>query len=124
MKALEVPKQSRPLEFYDRSEAQRFVLDAINDKFDVPDFEDLETGWQWEKLCRETTERLRGIGHIKFPTAQQLWFKEAHAARLATDEKAADNNQSQEAVDEGVVRAEDFDAIRAEAHSRRSSPAA
>ncbi|KAL1384719.1 hypothetical protein HDK64DRAFT_339905 [Phyllosticta capitalensis] len=116
LKALEVPEQSRPLEFYDRSEAQRFVLNAINDKYDVADFDDLETAWQWEKLCRETAERLRGIGHIKFPRAQQLWLKEAHAARLAADEQGADDNDPQEAVDEDVVRAEDFDAIRAEAH--------
>ncbi|KAK8183056.1 hypothetical protein IWZ00DRAFT_546917 [Phyllosticta capitalensis] len=116
LKALEIPVQSRPLEFYDRREAQRFVLDAINDEFDVPDFEDLETGWQWEKLCRETAERLRGIGHIKFPTAQQLWFKEARTARLATGEQGADDNESREAADEDVVRTEEFDAIRAEAH--------
>ncbi|KAK8227078.1 hypothetical protein HDK90DRAFT_540724 [Phyllosticta capitalensis] len=116
LEALEIPVASRPLEFYDRSEAQKSIAKTINDKFNVPFFDDVETAWRWEQLSREVVQNLKSSGQIDFPSWRELWIKETRAARLATAEHGANDNGSQEAADEGVVQVEEVSAIRAEAH--------
>ncbi|KAL1384716.1 hypothetical protein HDK64DRAFT_256111 [Phyllosticta capitalensis] len=97
LEAFQVPTNRRALKLYDQSAAENFVTNTINERFEVPIFENLNTGWEWQLLCDELLDMLKTQGQITYGSRRDVWFREARSAKFAA-EKGLDNTGSQDAV--------------------------
>ncbi|KAK8183053.1 hypothetical protein IWZ00DRAFT_546913 [Phyllosticta capitalensis] len=104
LEAFQVPTNQRPLKLYDRSAAENFITNTINERFEVPIFENLNTGWEWQLLCDELLDTLKTQGRITHGSRRDVWFREARSAKF-TAEKGRDNTGSQDAAKEDAKQA-------------------
>ncbi|KAK8237062.1 hypothetical protein HDK77DRAFT_428906 [Phyllosticta capitalensis] len=92
-----VPFPEWPLKLYDRTAAENFITNTINERFEVPIFENLNIGWKWQLLCDELLDTLKTQGKITYGSRKDVWFREARSAKF-TAEKGLDNTGSHDAT--------------------------